>query len=452
MGRMVLSAIALTAFISPAVASNSAAPTDEVESCGSGDRGRLVSHEQVASYPTGESVRGYFDEWVAFYQDYYLFPDIPVSFEYGFDSYKVSYCTVDASRPGQSTGEPTIATGMVSVPRKSGPLSTVAYLHGTAVSFYDSPSNPSIFGEFSEAGESFDGPPSNAVFAGSGFVYVAPDYLGLGDSAVPWHRYFHAASEASATVDLLAASQEVLDSLQIERDDVLFTFGFSQGGHSALALHRELQDTGVDVAATATVGAVFDVEQWFVDSLADGGATTLPLYVTYLLLAYDDIYDIYGETSDVFQPPYDATVEGLFDMRHYFDDVAAALPASSQQLLDSDFLAELTADEQHPFRVRLRENAVDQWTPDAPVRAYHSPDDEEVPYDSAVESVERLHSSGANVTIEELPGFDHVNSWVQAMPLAAAWFHSLEPRARTTPTATPQSAERGRSVVWPTWP
>ena len=437
MGRRVLSAIALTAFISPASASNSGDVTDEAPVCGAGGRGQLVSHEQVASYPTADSVQAYFDDWIAFYQDYYLFPNIPVSFEYGFDSYKVSYCTVDAALPGQSTGEPTIATGMVSVPRKPGPLSTVAYLHGTSVSFYDAPSNPSIFGELSEAGESFDGPPSNAIFAGSGFVYVAPDYLGLGDSSVPRHRYFHAASEASATVDLLAASQEVLDSLRIEHDEKLFTFGFSQGGHAALALHRELQDTGVDVTATATVGAVFDVEQWFVYSLADGGAATVSLYVTYLLLAYDDIYDIYGETSEIFQPPYDSTVEGLFDMRHYFDDVSAALPASSQELLESDFLAELMGDAQHPVRVRLRENAVDQWTPGAPVRAYHSPDDEEVPYDDALESVERLRSGGADVTIEPLPGFDHVNSWVQAMPLAAAWFHDGQSSGLAAPNDAP---------------
>ena len=59
--------------------------------CTTGDRGQLVSHEQVARYPTSESVQAYFDEWIAFYQDYYLFPDITVSFEYGFDSYKVGY-------------------------------------------------------------------------------------------------------------------------------------------------------------------------------------------------------------------------------------------------------------------------------------------------------------------------------------------------------------------------
>jgi fermentation-respiration switch protein FrsA (DUF1100 family) len=225
--------------------------------------------------------------------------------------------------------------------------------------------------------------------------------------------------------------------LQIERDDKPFTYGFSQGGHSALALHRELRDTEVDVTATATVGAVFDVERWLVDSLADGGAATVPLYVTYLLLAYDDVYDIYGDASEIFQPPYDSSVEGLFDMQHYFDDVAAALPSSPRELLDSDFFAELTADAQHPFRVRLRENAVDQWTPDAPIRAYHSADDEEVPYDDAVESVERLRSGGADVTIEELPGFDHVNSWVQAMPLAAAWFHDGQTSSLVAQNETP---------------
>lgn len=120
-------------------------------------------------------------------------------FHYGFDSYKVTYCTVDAVLPGQSTARPTIATGMVSVPHKSGPLSTV-------------------------------------VFAGAGFIYIAPDYLGIGDSTVPRHRYFHAATEASSAVDLLAASCRVLPKLRVQQNDKLFTFGFSQGGHATRRL------------------------------------------------------------------------------------------------------------------------------------------------------------------------------------------------------------------------
>src|SRR5205823_221111 len=101
----------------------------------------LLRYERVASHPTPAAVRAYFDQWIAFYQDFYAFPpNLPVSFEYGFDSYKVSYCTVDALLPGQTAARPTLATGMVSVPRKTGPMDTIVYVHGTAVSFYDTPS------------------------------------------------------------------------------------------------------------------------------------------------------------------------------------------------------------------------------------------------------------------------------------------------------------------------
>jgi hypothetical protein len=239
-------------------------------SCRRGDRGRLIRYEKVASYPTAASVRDYFYEWIAFYQDFSQFPpDIPATFNYGFDSYKLTYCTVDAELPGQATARPTIATGMLSVPRKPGPLPTVVYLHGTSISFYDAMSNPNIFGPFEERGESFDGPPSNSIFAGAGFIHIATDYLGLGDSTVPRHRYFHAETEASSAVDLLAASRRALASLHVKQSDRLFTFGFSQGGHSALALHRELQNARVDVSGTATVGGVFDIEHFFLAALAN---------------------------------------------------------------------------------------------------------------------------------------------------------------------------------------
>src|SRR5215471_3949398 len=183
-------------------------------SCEDGDRGRLVRFEQVASFPTAESARAYFDEWIAFYDGFYHFPDdLPVNIVYGFDSYKVTYCTVDALLPGQAAPDPSLVTGLIAVPRVRGPLSTVAYVHGTSVSFYDAPSNPRIVGPLSDRGESFEGPPGSAVFAGAGFIVVAPDYLGLGDSAVPRHRYFDATTEASAAVDLLIASRAVLAAL-----------------------------------------------------------------------------------------------------------------------------------------------------------------------------------------------------------------------------------------------
>jgi pimeloyl-ACP methyl ester carboxylesterase len=398
-----------------------------VSACEPNDRGQLIRSDHVASYATPEAVHAYFDAWIAFYQDYYQFPaEIPVTIDYGFDSYKVTYCTLDALLPRQATPSATIATGMVSVPRATGPLSTVVYLHGTSVSFYDAVSNPNISGQFNTNGESFDGPPSNSIFAGAGFIYVAPDYLELGDSPLARHRYFHAETEASAAVDLLAAAHELLEQLQVERDDKLFLFGFSQGGHAALALHRALQREQVAVSGTATVGGVFDVEQWFLDSLAHRTTVTLPLYVSYLLLAYDDIYDVYGEPSDVFRTRYAETVPALFDMRHSFDEVLAGLPPNVRALLRPAYVAQVTSNRHDPLRVRLRANTVDRWRPRAPVRVYHSPTDEEVPYEGVLASVARLQRRGADVTVQPLEGYDHVNSWLQAMPRGVTWFRMLE--------------------------
>ena len=212
----------------------------------------------------------------------------------------------------------------------------------------------------------------------------------------------------------------------MQQNGKLFTFGFSQGGHAALAVHRELESAGVDVAATATVGGVFDVEQWFLASLANETTPTLPLYVSYILLAYDDVYDVFGEASEVFRHRFASTVGGLFDMQHFFDDVLAGLPPHARALLRPSFYANVTANPQNPLRVRLRENAVDESTLEAPLRVYHSPDDEEVPFEDALVSVERLRSRGADVTVRSLPGFDHVNSWIQAMPRAVRWFRSLD--------------------------
>jgi hypothetical protein len=400
-----------------------AAGGDRGRSCG--DRGRLLGFERVASYPTAADARAYFDSWVEFYQDFYQFPaDLPVDIGYGFDSYKVTYCTVDVAPPGAARPVPTIATGNVSVPRKGGRLATVAYQHGTAVSFYDAPSNPNVFGELEARGESFDGPPSSAIFAGAGFIYVAADYLGLGDSTVPRHRYFHAATEASSAVDLLEASDKVLARLRVQRDDELFTFGFSQGGHAALALQRALERRRVEVTATATVGAVFDLERFFLSSIENTDVATVPLYVSYLLLAYDDIYDVYGRTADVFRQPYAATVPGLFDMRHFFDDVLAGMPPTTRELLTASFFREVRGNPDHPLRVRMRENAVDRYRLDAPIRVYHSPVDEEVPFEEVLVSVDRLRDRGADVTVRTIPGFDHVNSWIQAMPRAVRYFRS----------------------------
>jgi hypothetical protein len=134
----------------------------------------------------------------------------------------------------------------------------------------------------------------------------------------------------------------------------------------------------------------------------------------------------HSDPSDVFRRPFASTAPGLFDMQHFFDDVLAGMPATSRELLRPSYYADVSSNPNNPLRVRLRQNAVDQWRPDAPIRVYHSPDDEEVGFQDALVSVSRLRDRGADVSVRTLPGFDHVGSWIQAMPRAVRYFRTLD--------------------------
>ncbi len=182
-------------FLAAAVLVPNVARANGHSSCSEGDRGRLLRYERVASYPTTESVRAYFYEWIALYQDFYAFPaDLPERFTSGFDSYKVTYCTVDAVLPREREAQPTVATGM-----------------------------------------------------------------------------------------------------------------------------------------------------GFLSALTNQTTITLPLYMAYILLAYDDIYDVYRRKTDVFRQPYASTVGDLFDMKHFFDDVLAGMPTTTRLLLTPSFAANLAS-------------------------------------------------------------------------------------------------------------
>jgi len=103
---------------------------------------------------------------------------------YGVDGYRVIYRTIAVD------GSPTIASGLVVLPRRAArALQVVKFEHGTMVPRRDAPSfNPQS-----------DGQLAGLVAASAGFAAAAPDYLGLG-AGPGFHPFLHAASEASASL------------------------------------------------------------------------------------------------------------------------------------------------------------------------------------------------------------------------------------------------------------
>lgn len=380
------------------------------QGCDEDSRGRLLSVRLLA-LRNERRLDNYWDSWLNGLSALgYIEDTVDPGIENGADTFAVEYCTVDFD------GSPIRASGMLGLPRGWCQAPTVMYLHGTAVTRIDTPSNQDV-------DEVFDGPSPMVIFAGHDFVYLAPDLTGFGESEAVRHRYFHAETEASSALDLLAAVEDFW-LYDLKADGRLFNMGFSQGAHTALAFAEAAEAEGIDIEGTALVGAVADPEAWFDGLLDEVDNPYLQLYAADLVVSYNDVYgDLYDDPSEAFASPYDETVEGLFDMEHLFFEVAEGLPGSSAELLTPDFYA-AARDPGSALRTHLAENAVDDVCLDGPIRMYHSIGDDEVPFALAEDARDTL--AGCNdVDLVEWPELDHLNTWHEVLPVARDWFESL---------------------------
>jgi hypothetical protein len=220
-------------------------------------------------------------------------------------------------------GQPATASAAVFVPNGgaaqcSGERPVVLYAHGTTTtrSFnLADVSRNTTTGAFNNAAGS-EGSLLLAMYAAQGFIVVAPNYLGYDRSSLTYTPYLNAEASATDMVDgLRAAKAHLLAASPTKPSSKLFVTGYSQGGHVAMATQRALER---DYTAEFTVTGGFDMSGpynlvQFNDLVTSGsvnaGATLFgPLLITGYQRAYGNIY---AQTSDVFQQPYAATIEGL---------------------------------------------------------------------------------------------------------------------------------------------
>lgn len=362
-------------------------------------RGATVSVEPLAELSVGE-VNG-------------LFSDVGLAITARFPvaSYAVVYETVDAH------GEVTRASGAISLPvRPFAPLPVVSYQHGTSVRRIDVPSaseNERIIG---------------IAFAATGYLAAMPDYLGLGESP-GLHPYVHAATSATAVVDMLRAATDFATDRGWELAGELFLIGYSQGGYATMAAHRALEADHTNeftVTATAPMAGPYDLSGVMADVVTSDQPYPSPYYVPYVLLAYNDIYGLYESPSQFLKSPYDVQIPPLFDGAHSADAINALLPEVPRKIIWPDVLASFENDLDDPFRRRLRENDLYDWAPRAPVRLYHCEGDTFVPKENSVIAERHMRQRGADVRlIDPLPVADHGLCAPFSLLLAKYWFDSL---------------------------
>lgn len=310
-------------------------------------------------------------------------------FENGVQLYKILYTTPDLQ------GITDTASGLLMIPdRPNAVMPLLCAQHGTVTSKTDVPSN--LQGGY-ELG---------AVFAGLGYVTVMPDFLGLGESR-GFHPYVHAASEASASLDMLLAVREYAAQNNIALNDQLFITGYSQGGHASMALHREIELNKSDlfkVTATSHMSGPYSISGVMRDLIVGDATYFFPAYIPFTIISYDEVYNIFENLDDVFKPSYANLIEEFYDGTFTLSKVNELLidllqtseGASIPKLMFQDsVLNAVLTDPNHPFNVALRDNDVYEWAPQAPTRLIYCTADDQVPFRNSIVADSVMNALGA---------------------------------------------------------
>ncbi|MGB0424598.1 MAG: lipase family protein, partial [Flavobacteriales bacterium] len=304
---------------------------------------------------------------------------LPLS--YAVDYYRIEYQTLHPN------GETVLVSGGLAVPQGvTCPRPLASYQHGTTTERYEVPGYQNT--------EALLG----VLYASGGFVCTLPDFIGLGSSDL-FHLYVHAESQASASLDFIRlATEELNEDLNYTWDGQLFLFGYSQGGHATMALHKSIEEDFSDeftVTASAPMSGPYDISGAQTDYLLEDVPFSFSGFLPYVTIAYQNAYgNLYNSLDEIFVEPYATTLPDLFDGSNSIGYISSQLPAIPSEMLIPEVYAAFQSDPDHFLRQALEDNDVYDWAPTAPTRLYYCTEDEQVSYNNSLVALETMLANG----------------------------------------------------------
>ena len=364
-----------------------------------------------------------------------------VGIEYGVDVYRLIYTSMNYD------STPTIASGLVMLPKSVDycALPIVSYQHGTILDKRGVPSR--WVGD-----ERF----ISLALAGNGLISIMPDYLGMGDGP-GFHPYQNARTEAFSVVDMIRATKELCDSVNIGYSKQLFLFGYSQGGHATMAAHKMIQEQlsgEMQVTASAPMSGAYDMSGVQADLLLEDKPYSDPFYLPYLIFGNNPIYNLFTNPSDILKSPYDVTIPPLMDGFSSAGAINAVMNDTVKLIFKPELVDSFINDPNHFFRVFLKDNDIYEWVPTSPVRMYFCTKDEKVPFQNTYTALNYFLQNGA-VSVDTVNSGDlfHTDCAQPSFLNAKFWIDSYRTRPLKVATATqPSSASSstGTATVFTT--
>lgn len=300
-----------------------------------------------------------------------------------FSSFKVSYppatnavrlyrVLYQTTIPEQGN-RPTTASGLIAVPQVTQKtLPVVSYQHGTVFTKTGVPSHPE---------ESMETRLMVARFAGQGYLVIAADYVGKGESPEP-DSYLVRDVTVQACLDMLLAAEAVCADLGLTPGS-LFLSGWSQGAWSTMQLRHKLETLDIPVKAAATASTPSDLYLLFTRWINNPS----PLDATYLvelpvlfLNSYAFYYGLPGLNAVAIRPQYAKAAKAFYENTLDWATALKTFPAKVADLLDPAFAAQSSMG-LGLFYAHLQDNQAYRWRSRTPSRYYYGKIDEVItPY------------------------------------------------------------------------
>ena len=360
-------------------------------------------------------------------------PPSILGLEYGVDAYKIVFRTLNYD------STPTIASGLVLLPKfpEYCKLPILSYQHGTTVRKKDVPSRLS-------GNEKL----ITMAMASAGMISCMPDYHGMGDG-LGYHPYQNARTEAFSVIDIIRATKELCDSLNMGYSDQLFLVGYSQGGHATMAAHKMIQEqlsSEMKVTASAPMSGAYDMSGVQTVQLLKDTPYASPYYLPYLIFGNNPIYHFFTNANEILRSPYDVTLPPLMNGIANSNSINAKMNDTVKLIFRQDMLDSFNANPNHFFKVFLRDNDVYQWVPQSPMRLFFCTLDENVPYENTLVALNYFKSHGATMVDTFNSGaLNHTPCAQPSLLVAKSWLDEIKDRKMEV-AETHQNASSSTSV------
>jgi dienelactone hydrolase len=258
--------------------------------------------------------------------------------KYDVELFKVAYDSVIPEQGNKLTK----AFGLLAIPkmRHTSSLPIISYQHGTVFGKHDVPSyafsdpiNPAAYETRLMV----------AGFAGQGYIVIAADYFGMGDSIEP-EGYTVKASEQQACIDLYEAAIQFLSHKKKISQTDLFLAGWSQGGLVTTAFLEKLESRSIPVKAASTASApsdIFAALNGWVYHPRTIDAPWLNTLVGLTAFSYENYFYKPGLAKDVIKEAYYDNLRKIYE-RDYSSKIelkaiVKSLPTDLKELLNDKY-------------------------------------------------------------------------------------------------------------------